>query len=394
MVNDQLFHTSELTGGAADEQILTHNCDVLPTEAEEEITEPWAAELTPEGLLSADLGATTLLTRSEEEALGRKIARARRRVRAILKRAPRLSRAALSDSGGRKVITPERDFREKETIIILKHAQEALHRRQTARVTGLDRQALRTFVTELSAALTAYRGLRDKMLRANVRLVNVLARRYHHPTLSALDLFQEGTLGLLRAIEKYDPERNIKFGTYATWWIWQQLGRAVDTHGTLIRTPVHWQQFRRRISRDEQGLAGENDGPVSREELVANTGLQSSQFEAMAQAFHFVSTDAPLSDEDDRVLGATLPSNSDEPEEQVIKMGLREQLDLALAQLPDRERLILRQRFGLEDDNVETLEEIGTRFGVSRERIRQLESRGLKQLRDVCASRGLEEYLH
>lgn len=393
MLNNERLQTNDFTVAVADQEIVDGDLDLHPAEVDETM-EIQAPEPTPEGLLSADLNATTLLTRSEEEALGRKIARARNRVRAILKRAPRLTRAALSESGGRKVITPERDFREKETLIILKHAQAALRTRQTTRVTGLDRKRLRAFVTELSAALTEYRELRDQMLRANVRLVNVLARRYRHPTLSVLDLFQEGTLGLLRAIEKYDPERNIKFGTYATWWIWQQLGRAVDTHGSVIRTPVHWQQFRRRLSRDEQELAGENDGPVSREELVANTGMEPSRFEIMAQPFHFVSTDAPLSDEDDRALEATLPSGTGEPEEQVIKTRLREQLELALAQLPARESLILRQRFGLQDDNAETLVEIGTRFGVSRERIRQLENRGLKQLRELCASRGLEDYLH
>lgn len=391
MLNDDVFQTSE---PAATDEGLVEDLDLQPTETEDASGEAPAADLTPEGLFSADLSATTLLTRSQEEALARQIARARNRVRAILKRAPRLTRAALSESGGRKLIAPERDFREKETIIILTHAQEALRERRTARITGLDRKGLRNFVTELSDALTHYRGLRDQMVRANVRLVNALARRYRHPTLSLLDLFQEGTLGLIRAVEKYDPQRNIKFSTYATWWIWQQLARAADTYGSLIRTPVYWQQFRRRLSRDEQGLAAENDGAVSREELVAHTGMPSPQFDAMAQTFHFVSTDAPQSDDDDRVLEAVLPSGTAELEEQVMKTGLREQLEAALAQLPTREGLILRQRFGLDDDNVETLEQIGTRFGVSRERIRQLESRALKQLREFCASRGLQDYLH
>ncbi len=362
-------------------------------EQEEQATESGATELDAESLFSADLAATTLLTRAEEEALTRQIARARKRVRAILRRPRRLTRAALSDAG-RGVIAPEDDFRERETVAILAYAQRALREPRLARDTGLGRKALRVFMAELSAALTDYRVLRDQMVRANVRLVSVLARRYRHPTLSFLDLFQEGTIGLLRAIEKYDPERNIKFSTYATWWIWQQLGRAADTHGALIRTPVHWNQFRRRMSRDARELAGENDGPISRAELATAKGIDPAQLDSMAQAFHFVSTDAPLSEADDRLLETTLASDGVEPEDQALKTTLRERLELALGQLPARESMILRQRFGLADDQSETLEEIGTRLGVSRERIRQLESRALKQLKDVCSAQGLREYLH
>jgi RNA polymerase primary sigma factor len=291
------------------------------------------------------------------------------------------------------VVLPDEDFRERETVLVLDHARAALHQPRLARASGLARPRLRQFVVELSAALADYRVLRDEMVRANVRLVSTLARRYHHPTLSFLDLFQEGSLGLIRAVEKYEPERNVKFSTYAAWWIWQQLGRAADTQGQMIRTPVHWSQFRRRLNRDAQGLAGENEGPVSRHDLAAAEGLDRARFETMAQAFHFVSTDAPVSDDDERPLESILPADGMEPEDHVVHATLREHLEQALAQLPPREGSILRQRFGFEDDDARTLDEIGVQFGVSRERVRQLETRALRQLKEVCSSRGLRDYL-
>jgi len=350
-------------------------------------------ELNADSLFSAELATTTLLTRPEEEDLARKISRARKRVRTILRKAKKITAAALTD-GGRGVIAPEEDFREREAVTILNFARATIGNTRSERRLGVTRKDLRAFVQDLTRALDEYRTFRDQMVRANVRLVNVLARRYHHPTLTNLDLFQEGTLGLLRAIEKFDPSRAIKFSTYATWWIWQQLGRAADTHGSLIRTPVHWGQFRRRLNRDEQGLAAESNGKVTREKLAASQGLDQERFDAMAQSFYFVSTDAPVSDDDDRTLETVLPSDALAPEQHAFNVTLRKRLEEAMTQLPARECYILRQRFGWEDDNTETLEDLGTRLGVSRERIRQLESRALNKLKSICQQQGLSDYLH
>ncbi len=352
-----------------------------------------------ESLFSADLATTSVLSRAEEESLARRIARARERILKVLHGAKTLSRHALEDAG-RGVILPEEDFRERETVTILRFAEailadQKLHRRKEfVRRTGFRSvRRLRKFVDDLTKALNDYRVLRDEMMRANLRLVNLFARRYRHPVLTSLDLFQEGTIGLLRAIEKYDPQRNIKFSTYATWWIWQQLSRAADMQGSLIRLPVHWNQFRRRIGRDARELAMENERPVTRDEIAATHGLDRERFEAMAQSFQFVSTDAPIGEDDDRTLESTLASDSPEPEGVAEKASLRERLEDALRQLPERERIILRHRFGLDDDETETLEQLGRQFGVSRERIRQLEARGLKMLRAICAQQGLQDYL-
>jgi RNA polymerase primary sigma factor len=366
-----------------------------PTELSESSTEElteWEAR-DVEALFSADLATTSVLSRAEEEVLARKIARARSRILAVLRRAKKLCRAALEDAG-RGVILPEEDFRERETVTILRFAEQALRDREAFKRTGLKKKAsLRAFIKDLTRALEDYRVLRDEMMRANLRLVNLFARRYRHPVLTSLDLFQEGAIGLLRAIEKYDPHRNIKFSTYATWWIWQQLSRAADMQGSLIRLPVHWNQFRRRIGRDARELAMENEGPVSREEIAASHGLDRERFEAMAQSFQFVSTDAPIGDDDDRTLESTLAAETPEPGELAEHSSLRERLEEALKRLPPREGKILRRRFGLDDDETETLEQLGKEFGVSRERIRQLEARGLKMLRAICAEQGLQDYL-
>jgi RNA polymerase primary sigma factor len=374
---------------AALQEVLEVDVDEVPADDAGETSAP---QRDAAALFAADLSSTNVLTRTQEELLTRKIARARHRVRAILRKARRLTRAALAD-GGRGVVAPEQDFRERETLVILNHARRAAQDVRLARALGYRRQELRAFIAELSAALAEYRLLRDEMVRANVRLVSVLARRFHDPSLTFLDLFQEGTIGLLRAVEKYDPERNVKFSTYATWWIWQQLGRAADTQGALIRTPVHWNQLRRRVNRDLHARAGEPEAPVSREDLAAAHGMDRARLETMAQAFQYVSTDAPVSEDDDRVLETMLAADNAEPEEEALKTGLRERLEAALSQLPERERMIVRQRFGLDDDESETLEQIGTRLAVSRERIRQLENRALKRLKDVCTTQGLREYL-
>jgi RNA polymerase primary sigma factor len=159
----------------------------------------------------------------------------------------------------------------------------------------------------------------------------------------------------------------------------------------LIRTPVHWNQLRRRVNRDARA---QNDGPLSREDLAAANGMDRARLETMAQVFQFVSTDAPLSDEDDRILETMLAADGIEPEGEAVKAGLRERLEIALRQLPEREHMILRQRFGLDRNESETLEQIGTRLAVSRERVRQLENRALKRLKQVCVDQGLQDYLH
>lgn len=344
----------------------------------------------PERLFAASIRKTRVLTREAEVDLARQIVRARGRVRRVIRQARRITRRALSD-GGRGVILPESDFREREALRVLEFAQSKLRGSAPLRGQGFTRRELRVFVAELTAALAAYRSVRDQMIEANIRLVSLLARQYRHPTLTYLDMVQEGTIGLIRAIEKFEPDRGVKFSTYAVWWIWQQITRSVDNQGALIRTPVHWSQFRRRMDRQSLRNAGEEAPPA--EDAAAEQGVAPERAAMMTQTFRFVSTDAPSSEDDDRPLETVVDDVEKEPESQVLQDDLRAQLDQAITHLPAREAYILRERFGLRDDESQTLEELGTHFGVSRERIRQLESRALRQLRDVCAAQGLQDYL-
>jgi RNA polymerase primary sigma factor len=369
----------------------TSKASMLEAEAMMELEpgscEEQGADLDAESLFSADLAAATLLTRAEEEALAKRIVRARRHVRVVLRRARSLTRRALAGAG-RGVIRPEDDFREREAVAILHFAERALRSPGGLRTIGMERRALRAFVADLRSALEEYRVVRDCMVRANVRLVAMLARRYRHPNLTFLDLFQEGTLGLLRAVEKYEPERQVKFSTYASWWIWQQLGRAADTQGALIRTPVHWNQLRRRVGRSQDGA----DAAAALPHDDASA-MDPTRRDAMTRGFRFVSIDTPA-DDDERPLESTLADPDAGPETHALHGDLGEHLESALAQLPAREGFIVRQRFGLGAADSQTLEEISVHLGVSRERVRQLENRALTKLRDVCAAQGLREYLN
>jgi RNA polymerase sigma factor (sigma-70 family) len=358
-------------------------------ESVDQIDSDLEPDLNAESLFSAEIAGQALLSRADEEVLAKRIVRARKRVRAILRRSRRLAHAALVDAG-RGVVLPEEDFREREAVAILQFARDALRTPAGVRATGMARRPLRAYVEELEGALEEYRSVRDQMVKANVRLVAMLARRYRHPTLTFLDLFQEGTLGLLRAVEKYEPSRQVKFSTYASWWIWQQLGRTADTQGALIRTPVHWNQLRRRLGRSQDGA---ESGDGVRDERAAAQGIDPSRFEAMAQGFRFVSTDTPA-DDAERPIETILAGPEASPETQVLHTLLGRDLESALEALPPREGFIVRQRFGLGSADSRTLEEISVHLGVSRERVRQLENRALAKLREVCNERGLREYLN
>jgi RNA polymerase primary sigma factor len=339
-----------------------------------------------------NVSTTTLLTREEELATARGLVRSRNRIRRMLRRFPRLISAALP-AHGRSVIHPADDFRERETVMVLEFAQRLLRSRRRMDTRFGTRLRLRELVRALEGELKEYRKLRDHMIQANLRLVISFAKRYRRTGVSFLDMVQEGTLGLIRAVEKYDPVKEVKFGTYAVWWIWQQIGRAGDMHGGLIRTPVHWNQLRRKVGRETQRLQTENDGEVDREELAEASGVDAGRLETMTQNFQCLSLDSPLGADDERTLEDLLANENEDPERDAAAVDLSKQLDIALSHLPEREADILRLRFGTANDQSLTLEEVGRRYGVSRERIRQLEARALKQLLPICESQGLRAYV-
>lgn len=380
--------------GASEEVDLEASLDLLEaTEiAEEAEAQEPAGEYDLPGHFFHDVSNTALLTPEEEIEVARQIVKARNRIRRLLRRFPRLVAAALPQHG-RSVIHPSEDFRERETVMVLDFAKRLLQQRRRVTSPFGDRVKLKKFIEELERDLASYRVLRDRMIEANLRLVISFAKRYRRAGVSFLDMVQEGTLGLIRAVEKYNPEKEVKFGTYAVWWIWQQIGRAGDMHSGLIRTPVHWNQLRRKVGRETQKLQTRFDGQVDKQMLAEASGVDAERLETMTQSFQCVSIDAPLSSDDDRTLEELLASDSQDPEAEAAQGDLHAQLEAALKQLPAREAEILRLRFGTNERQPLTLEEVGKIYGVSRERIRQLEARALRQLQPICEKQGLRAYV-
>ncbi len=333
----------------------------------------------------ADVAETARLDRDEETQLANEIAMRRGVIVRLLRGQRRLVSAALADAG-RSLVHPDADFRERETLLVLNEARRWI----AAAPSPKERERTAQFVGRLEPALVAYRAVRDQMVTANIRLVAMIARRYRHPTLSLLDLIQEGTIGLVRAVEKFEPSRGLKFSTYAVWWIWQQIARAGDCQGSLIRTPVHWNQLRRKMAHIPAEAVGDE-----RERMAAEASLSTEQVATMTQALYCVSLTAPIGADDERTLDSILPAPDEwEPDSLMCGRELNVQMAAALNELPAREAAILRLRFGVSGDSCETLDEIGMRFGVSRERIRQLEARALRQMRVICERQGLGELLH
>lgn len=339
-------------------------------------------------LLLQELGEISLLTRDEEQSLATRLVRRRDRLRELLGKWPDLTSAALPLQ--KMTVDPAIDFRERDTIAVLVHVESCL--RHPSR-SSLPPRTLRGLQRQLREALTEYRTLRDQLIRANIRLVISLAKRYRRTGVALSDMVQEGVLGLIRAVEKYDPVRDVKFATYAVWWIWQQIGRAGDVHAALIRTPVHWNQLRRKLGRETVRLEHINGGIVGREELAEAAGIDTERLDTLTQGFFCISLDSPTTDDEERSLGDILPSPLADPEREHTAADLSEQLESALGKLPPREADILRLRFGTAQERALTLEEVGQRLGVSRERVRQLEARALRLLHPICQSQGLRSYI-
>jgi len=235
---------------------------------------------------------------------------------------------------------------------------------------------------------------RDYLIKANTRLVVSIARKYIGYGVAFLDLIQEGNMGLIRAVEKFEYQRGFRFSTYATWWIRQSITRAIADQSRTIRVPVHMADRLRQIYKSSQEMEQELGRSPTAEELAAYMKLDEAKVRWMLQVAQTpISLESPVGDEEDTELGMYLEDQTTpSPAQLVYQKMLRERVDDVLATLTPREARIIRLRFGLGQDRSYTLEEVGQKFGLTRERIRQIEGKALRRLRQPCRARRLKEY--
>ncbi len=255
-------------------------------------------------------------------------------------------------------------------------------------ITPLHRASLEAAVADGGLA-------RQELIQSNLRLVVSVAKKYIGHQLSFLDLVQEGNLGLMRAVEKFDWRKGNRFSTYATWWIRQSVSRSLAEHGRLIRLPVHLGEMIGQVRRTMHQLEQALERPPTPEEIAASLGVTPRKIKRLlTAAIQPLSLEQPMGPDGDTFIGEMI-ADADErtPVEIATQHLLFRDVHAALLELPERERRVLQLRYGLEDGKLRTLEQVGAEFGITRERTRQIEAEAIRRLRDPQVGRRLVGYL-
>lgn len=305
-------------------------------------------------------------------------------------------RMYLKEIGKVDLLSPDEELRLADQMTAGAEAIEAIRKLEADRKMGIENPMTPEQEKEYRKAIKVGDRAKKRLAEANLRLVVSIAKRYVGRGMLFLDLIQEGNLGLIKAVEKFDSTKGFKFSTYATWWIRQAITRAIADQARTIRIPVHMVETINKVIRVSRQLLQELGHDPSPEEIAEEMDMPVDRVRDILKiAQEPVSLETPIGEEEDSHLGDFIPDDdAPEPAEAASFMLLKEQLVEVLKTLTPREEKVLRLRFGIEDGHTRTLEEVGKEFNVTRERIRQIEAKALRKLRHPSRSKKLKDFLN